>query len=195
MSKQILFGSFGLMLTAVSATVFSAPFGKNLELQGIRFAITCPNEGSLNSLTITPAGLKGENKPITQEIDGSVVDAQVADLNADGSPEVYVFTASAGSGSYGNVHGYGANRKKSLTEIYLPPLEENKAAMKGYMGHDRFEIVEGSLVRQFPVYLPKDTNANPTSGKLRQIQYHLVAGEAGWILKPYKTFDIKVGQK
>ena len=172
--------------------VWCAPFHADLELRGITFVIDCPNASSLNTLTISPKGLTGDNKPITREIDGTVTGAQVGDLNHDGSPEVYVFTTSAGSGSYGSVVGYAANKRKSLTEIFLPPLEADKAAVKGYMGHDKFELAEGKLVRRFPIYLPEDTNAQPTSGKLRQIQYRLVAGEAGWVLRAYKTTDIKL---
>lgn len=179
-------------LAAYAVPGWGAPFHADLELQGITFAVDCPNSGSLNTLTVSPKGLKGDSQPITREIDGTVTEAQVGDLNHDGFPEVYVFTTSAGSGSYGNVVGYAVNKKKSLTEIFLPPLADSRAAMKGYMGHDRFELVEGRLVRQFPIYLPNDANANPTSGKLRQIQYRLVAGEAGWMLRPYKIFDIKL---
>jgi hypothetical protein len=50
-------------------------------------------------LTITPSGLSIANDVIKQEIDGSVTGAEVADVNADGSPEIYVYVNSAGSGS------------------------------------------------------------------------------------------------
>jgi hypothetical protein len=56
------------------------------------------------------------------------------------------------------------------------------AAARGYMGHDEFAIVENSLVRRFPVYRDGDTNAAP-SGGTRQIQYKLVAGESGRVLR------------
>jgi hypothetical protein len=52
----------------------------------------------------------------------------------------------------------------------------------GYMGHDEFAVVENSLVRRFPVYREGDTNTAP-SGRMRQIQYKLVAGESGWVLR------------
>lgn len=181
---------FSVLLLGQSPVVSAeAGFSQHLKLNGISFDVECPNAGSLNKLTIRPSGLKTDNTLITRDIDGTVVKAAVEDLNADGSPEIYVFITSAGSGSYGSVVAYGANRKKSLTEIYMPPLEENKAAMKGYMGHDEFELVEGRLVRSFPIYEPKDSNAKP-SGGTRQVQYKLVAGEAGWLLKPYRTFEI-----
>ena len=160
----------------------AGPFNSTLELQGVRFVVTCKNEGSINTLHIVPAGLEIDNSPVVREIDGTVTGAEVADLNLDGSPEVYVYVSSAGSGSYGSVVAYATNRRKSLSEIYLPPVTEDKRASKGYMGHDEFAVVETVLVQRFPVYRASDTNAKPTGG-MRQIQYKLFPGEAGWILK------------
>ncbi len=157
-------------------------FHKNFEMQGIRFSVSCTNEGSINTLRIIPDGLKISNKAIIREIDGTVTGAEVADLDADGSPEIYVYVTSAGSGSYGTLVAYSANRLKSLSEIYLTPLIEDLAASKGYMGHDEFTVLEGVLGRRFPVYRDTDTNAKPTGG-MRQLQYKLTPGEAGWILK------------
>ena len=160
-------------------------FDKKLSLQGVSFHVSCPNVGSINRLRIQPEGLKNDNIVIEREIEGSVTNAEVADLNIDGSPELYVYVTSAGSGSYGSLVAYAANKGKSLTEIYLPPIEESKKAAKGYMGHDEFAVVESSLIRRFPLYKSTDTNAAPTGGP-RQIEYKLKAGEAGWILKPHQ---------
>jgi hypothetical protein len=157
-------------------------FDRTLELQGIRFGVACANEGSLNTLHIVPAGLETDNSPIVRTIDGTVTGAEVADLNVDGSPEIYVYVTSAGSGSYGSLVAYSVNRRKSLSEIFLPPVAEDKVASKGYMGHDEFAVGEGVLLHRFPVYRDGDTNARPTGGT-RQLQYKLVPGEAGWILK------------
>ena len=166
----------------VAPAMKAGGFDQTLSLQGISFHVTSANAGSVNRLRIVPKGLKGDNKPIEKEIDGTVTGAEVADLNADGSPEVYVYATSAGSGSYGSLVAYAANKGKSLSEIYLPPLQDDAKAAKGYTGHDEFKIVENSLVRRFPVYGDKDTNAQPTGGT-RQIKYKLKAGEAGWVLK------------
>ena len=88
---------------------------------------------------------------------------------------------SDGSGSYGSLVAYAANRRKSLSEIYLPPLLQDEVASKGYMGHDAFEIGEGVLLRRFPVYTSADSNARPTGG-VRQPEYRLIPGETGWLL-------------
>ena len=163
----------------------AAGFDQTLSLEGISFHITCANQGSINPLRIEPKGLKKRNDVITRDIEGAVTGAEVSDLNADGSPEIYVYVSSAGSGSYGTLVAYSANKKKSLSEIYLPPLEETPKAMKGYMGHDEFAVIESSLARRFPLYKDGDTNSAP-SGGMRQIQYKLKAGEAGWILKIHR---------
>lgn len=167
---------------SLGANETSGAFDRALELQGIRFVVTCANEGSQNTLRIVPAGLEIDNSPIVRTIDGIVTGAEVADLNMDGSPEIYVYVTSAGSGSYGSLVAYSANRRKSLSEIYLPPVTQNKVASKGYMGHDEFTVGEGVLLQRFSIYHKADSNAKPTGGT-RQLQYKLVPGETGWVLK------------
>jgi hypothetical protein len=163
-------------------------FDQVLDLQGISFHVICPNQGSINQLEIIPTGLEIDNTVIKREIDGTVTGAEVADLNGDGSPEIYTYINSAGSGAYGSLAAYAANDKKSLSEIYLPPLVDDKESSRGYMGHDEFAVVESYLVRHFPIYVKGDTNANPTGGT-RQLQYKLKQGEASWVLNLEKSIN------
>lgn len=164
------------------------PFDKTMMVQGVKFRVVCANNSSVNRLEIIPTGLKIDNRPISREIDGTVTGAEVADLNGDGSPEVYVFVTSAGSGSYGSLVAYSANRRKSLSEIALPPITDHPTAAKGYMGHDEFAVVRNTLTRRFPIYKAGDTNAVATGGT-RQLQYKLVAGEATWLLRIDRVVD------
>ena len=165
-------------------------FDKVLTLQGITFHVQATNNGSLNQLTITPSGLEEVNTVIKQEIDGAVTGAEVGDINRDGSPEIYIYVTSAGSGSYGSLVAYSANNKKSLSEIYLPSLQDDKKASQGYMGHDEFTLIENRFARRFPVYLKDDANCCPKGGT-RQLEYKLVPGEATWQLKLVKSIDLK----
>ena len=169
--------------TAEAASPKPVVFDTTLALQGISFHVSSTTQGSVGQATITPNGLEIDNAPMTQEIDGRVTAAEVADLDADGSPEIYVYVTSAGSGSYGSLVAYAANRRKSLSQVFLPPIVDNADAALGYMGHDEFHVVDGRLVRRFPVYKDTDTNANPTGGT-RQVRYRLAKGEAGWVLQP-----------
>ena len=165
-------------------------FDKTFTLEGITFHVQATNKGSENILIITPSGLSERNDVIKQKIDGMVTGAEIADLNNDGSPEIYIYVTSSGSGAYGTLVAYSANSKASLSEIYLPPLEQNKKASKGYMGHDDFAIVGHTLVRRFPVYRDNDPNCCPTGGK-RKLEYNLVPGEVMWQLKLVKIRDLK----
>ncbi|WP_311132906.1 hypothetical protein [Pseudomonas fluorescens] len=54
----------------------------------------------------------------------------------------------------------------------------------GYQGEDEFAVVENALVQRFPVYDSTDADAGRT-GKIRQVQYTLKPGEAGWVLKAF----------
>ena len=185
MTKRLQLASAMVLLTGAA---WAAGFEENLELQGITFRVTCPNDSSRPALTVVPGGLEIDNSPITREVDGEVVFAEVADLDVDGSPEVYIYVRSAGSGPYGSLVALAANNRKSLADIYLPTIADDPKAAKGYLGHDEFRVVESTLVRRFPVYREGDSNAQPTGG-MRQIQYKLAAGEAGWYLRPDKVVE------
>lgn len=166
--------------TAVSAS--AAAFNKEFDLHDVHFLVQATNNGSMNTLTITPSGLSEVNDVITREIDGTVTNAEVADINADRSPEIYVWVNSAGSGSYATPIGYSSNKNKSLSEITFPPISDDAVNSKGYMGHDEYAVVESVIVQRFPLYGEGDSNATPT-GKTRQLQYKLTPGEAGWVMK------------
>lgn len=178
--------SYSLAITLAPDT--TTGFQKTLTLSGIRFEVRSTDQGSLNQLEILPAGLGMDNTSIRREIDGRVTGAEVADLNADGSPEIYVYVTSAGSGSYASLVAFAANDKQSLSEIYLPPLTDNPALANGYMGHDQLHTAEGMLVQRFPLYREGDSNAAPGGGT-RQIQYKLVRAEAGWALKVERVVE------
>lgn len=158
-----------------------ATFNQTLTLQGISFQVKSSGEGSQQTLRITTTGARPPIKPIRQSVNGRVVGAEVADLNGNGLPEIYVFVQGAGSGSYGELVAYAVIKGTELSPIALQEL--SGAMAKGYQGHDQFQVVEGCLARRFPIYKPGDSNARPTGG-LRQICYRLKAGEASWVLRP-----------
>jgi hypothetical protein len=159
------------------------PFDKKEELQGITFQVFSPNHRSGNTLTLTPSGLEADNTPIEMDVTGIITRIEVADINADGSPELYVYGF---DGTSQTVLAWSANKKKSLSQITLPDLDD--AQSKGYRGGDEYAVVEGILARRFPIY-PDDAPSSKPSGKTRQIQYKLHAGEAGWMLKPDQAVE------
>jgi hypothetical protein len=169
--------------TTAQATSEAQPaeisFAQVLELQGVTFNVVSPNTASANTVTVSTTGLEIDNSAWPQEVDGTVSGAEVADLNVDGSPEVYVYVKSTGADARGSVVAYVANNRKSLSMAFMAPLSETPGAADGYRGQDEFAVLEGVLGRRFPIH---DEAGAPT-GRIRQLQYTLTAGEAGWILK------------
>jgi len=173
----ILSGLFPAWLIAAGPP---GSFEKELIFTDLAFHISCANQGSLNDVVITPSG---SAKPIIiKDADGNVYGAEIADLNGDGAPEIYIFMSSAGSGSYGSLIAYGSGHGSTLIPIPLPALEKNKDYARGYMGHDQFSLADQHLIRRFPIYHSGDSNAQP-SGGIRQIEYKLIPKETGWQLQ------------
>lgn len=171
-----------------STSVQAEPFFAQMVLQGVTFQVESANDSSINQV-IVRANVSGDSLGQMQaEADGTITNVEIEDLNADGYPEIYVYVNSAGSGSYGSLIAYASNRNKSLSEIYLPSIEDNPEISRGYMGHDKFVVGEGTFVRRFPIYRDGDTNAEPTGGT-RQIQYKLEAGEAAWVLRQDRILE------
>ena len=144
---------------------------------GISYKVVYNN----HHVCILPHGLSVVNDSISNELNGYKVNhVEIGDLNIDGYPEVYVFLRPTKPERCGALIAYSPNNGKSLSQIYLPKIEDDQKLTQEYAGHDEMEIVENSLCRRFPI---KGTN------KMRQVQYHLEAGESGWILKPYKIIE------
>lgn len=153
-------------------------FNRVLNLQDIGFNVSSIEKDGKNTLSIFTFGLKEREYNESFDIDGEkVLNAEVEDLNSDGSPELFIFTQSLGSGSYGKVYAFSVNSKKSMSQVYFQPTAENSEINKGYIGHDEFSLVENTLGQRFPIYKEGDTNAEPTGGT-RQVSYKLVEGEA-----------------
>ena len=148
-------------------------FKKTVSYKSISFDIT----KSGDTLTIQPSGFESDNTKVIKTIEGTVSNIEVDDINTDGSPELMIYITSSGSGNYGTAIGFSGNNNKSMSEITIPRIVDNPKTNKGYMGHDEFALVEGTLVQRFPTYKEGDTNSKPTGGT-RQIQYKLKNGEA-----------------
>jgi hypothetical protein len=170
------------------ADVQAEPFFAQMVLEDVTFQVESPNDSSINQVTVRAEGPEGPIGQMETEADGTITNVEIEDLNADGYPEIYVYVTSAGSGSYGSLIAYASNQNKSLSQIYLPSIEDDPAISQGYMGHDEFAVGEGAFLRRFPIYKDGDPNAQPTGGT-RQIQYKLEAGEAGWILRQDRVVE------
>ena len=110
-------------------------FSRVLNLQDVGFNVSSIEKDGKNTLTIFTFGLQEREYNETFNIDGEeVTNVEVEDLNSDGSPELFVFTQSAGSGSYGNVYAFSVNNRKSMSQVYFQPTTENSEINKGIYG-------------------------------------------------------------
>lgn len=148
-------------------------FSKVLNLQNVGFNVSSAPKDNKNLLTVFTFGLPNdynENFDIGNNI---ITNAEVEDLNADGSPELVVYAQSQENPKRMSVYAFSVNNKKSMSQVYFPPISENNEINNGYNGEDDFSLVENYLVQQFPVY-----NNGKKTEKIRQIQYKLIDGEA-----------------
>ncbi len=164
----------------LTITFAESGFARKLVGDGFSLEVVSPNAAESNTLTIRSSGLEADNAPVERPVAGVVTHAELKDLDGDGAPELLVWLSRPGPPNFGDLVAFSTNRKKSLSEIFIDP--PGKSDLAGYRGHDEFDVVENTFVRRFPVYLYGDSDANP-SGGMRQFQYKLQKGEAGWLLK------------
>ena len=169
-----------------SIAVAAPGFSQRLELQGYAFEVSVQADGSTSQLMIVLHGLSQQHGPTIVKIEGTVTGAEIADLDANGFPELYVYVNTSETDRYGRLVGYAVNRGKSMSEIFLPPVSENAKLRQGYRGQDEFAVVESTFVQRFPIFRAGDSKP---SGKIRQLQYKLRQGEAGWILRLDRTIE------
>ena len=93
--------------------------------------------------------------------DGEVARCWVTDLDQKNELGIWIWTRVVGSGSYGKLAlvRFAVN---CLQQVALPTPDQ--ALVAGYMGHDVFDVVEGKVYREFPVYGAGDSNSKPTGG-------------------------------
>lgn len=153
-------------------------YSKDLQFNVYKFSVMAADSGAVRDLTVK--AYRGELLLTTFRIrvDGAIVGAEVADLDNNRFPELYVYSTSNGSGSFGRVYAWQflPERKADVT-----PMNWRLPATDGYMGHDSLWVERNILCRKYPVYLPGDANAEP-SGGIQMKRYRLQQAGASYQL-------------
>lgn len=138
----------------------ASTLSRTLHFDTIHFSLRWPAAGA-GMLEIVPAGLQNDNQPIQRPIDGTLRDATIADIDADGSPELYVVV----DGPHGKQQllVWVANRRRSLSEAVVIGGDGEPG------GGGRWRIGDGGLHR------------HDAKGEVR---YRLRPGEAAWRIEP-----------
>lgn len=164
-------------------------FSKVLRLQDVGFTVSTIKKGDRKELSVYLFGPSvKDTKPHTLLFDGYAEDAEVEDLNADGSPELVVYTVSEGTGRFGNVFGFSVDKSGKMTRIEFPDVNDNVKLNKGYRGKDKFSLVERNLSQIFPVYNDSDPESQATGGT-RQVVYKMVKSGNGFKFEISSTKD------
>ncbi len=176
-------GSIGpiqqLWLKQVRAATVDYQFDRELQFNIYRFLVSAPDSGRVRTVTIK--AYRGELllTKFTVRVDGAVTGTDVADLDGNRFPELYIFSTSDGSGSFGRVYAWQfmPERKAdiSLPRNWLPE------PVQGYMGHDSLWVENNILRRKYPMYWAGDANAT-SSGGYRIVRYQLEPAGTGYAL-------------
>ncbi|MES2331883.1 MAG: hypothetical protein V4539_19915 [Bacteroidota bacterium] len=156
------------------------------------YRINCTNKNpERNTLSITPLGFEKDVRDFSFEIKGRVAKAEVDDLNRDGFPDLVLYVFSNDSIPKGNVIGISSDKNESLSPISFPDIFNDPKLRIGYKGNDMFFLLEGNLVRRFPVYPTEGAPPAPATGTLmRQVQYQVVPEErGGYKFKPLRSYE------
>lgn len=154
-----------------AAAPASTPFTKEVAYDNIKFQVNSPGTAMENSFTVTPSGLSISNEPITEKIQGLVVDVQTDDMDGDNAPELAVIVEDSPAGKR-RAYVFSANARKSFGPVNFADVTD-VSKLSGYEGGDEFAFVENTFIRRFPLY-----EGGQKTGKTRQFQFKLKAGEA-----------------
>ncbi|ULQ53327.1 hypothetical protein [Flavihumibacter fluvii] len=159
------------------------PFQKNLIYNALNFTISSPGLDSGNTITITPKGLKLENKSITLSITGKLHDVLLGDIDGDSWPEMVLWETSSDK-SPSLIHGYTVNNGLSFTAFNTTSLNMQDGLTDGRMGNDEYQIGNNVLMYRFPLF-----KGSKRTGKTRQLQYSLLTTDDAKQLWFEKSMD------
>ena len=166
-------------------------FDTTMKIGKAGYKIYCNNKGvEKNNATITPIGFESTARDVTFEVKGRINRAEVDDLNNDGYPDLVVYVNSPGDNAKSLVIGVSSDKNQGFIPIYFPDILDDQKLKTGYVGKDQYYLMEGTLMRRFPIYNTTDTANTKQTGLIRQIQYKVVAGDRGELkFKIARSYD------
>ncbi len=161
-----------------------------MKLGNIGFKLVTNNKNEdKNYVTISPIGFGSGARDVSFEVKGRIRKAEIDDLNNDFYPDMVIYVYTNDPNDKGNVIGISSVKNESLTGIVFPDIVDDPKLRVGYKGFDTFMLMEGTLMRRFPVYTADSVGAQRT-GMYRQIQYKVMPGERGMLsFKPVRSYE------
>jgi hypothetical protein len=179
----IIYSTFNQLCAQVKKTDTTLKIGK------AGYRIICNNkDAERNEMDIKPIGFDKDAHESILFVKGRINRSEIDDLNNDGFPDLMIYTVSGPRGQYGNAYAIVSLANKSFTPVGLPDVELDAKYRDGYRGYDEFTLLEGTLMRKFPIYKSDDKD-KPTGGR-RVIQYQMTGTEnTGFKFKVLHSFD------
>lgn len=158
--------------------ILAPHYSTTLRFNVYSFSVTAADSGRVREVLIK--AYRGELllTNFRVRVDGAVVGAQVADLDNNRFPELYIYSTSDGSGSFGHVYGWQFLPERKA-DIIVPNWRMTLA--EGYMGHDSLWVERDIFCRKYPIYRSGDANAEP-SGGFQMMRYRLKPAGVGFSL-------------
>jgi hypothetical protein len=185
-----------LLLLVGSQLKLEAQFKKydsTLKVAKAGYRVYCNNKSlEKNTVTLTPVGFEKEAREVSFEIKGRIKSAETDDLNNDGFPDLVMYIYTGVESNFGKVIGIYSEKNESIGPISFPDILDDPKLRIGYRGFDEFSLMEGNLMRRFPIYQQVDSAKYEPTGMMRQLQYRVLPGENGaQKFKVLRTFEFK----
>jgi hypothetical protein len=163
-----------------------------LKMGKVGYKISCNNrDAQENDVTIKPIGFDKDAREVRLTLRGRISKTEIDDLNNDGFPDLIVYMFSGAKAEFGTVYVFASEQNKGFMPFALPDVMLDGKLKEGYKGHDEFMLIEGKLMRRYPLYKPEDPNDKPSGGK-RVVLYNVVSSErGGFEFKVQRTYDVK----
>ena len=144
------------------------------------FRVNCQNKSAeKNPITIYPVGFESEARDFSFELKGILIGTEVDDLNKDGFPELLLYVAPQDSLNKSSVIAISSQENKSVAPIVFPDILDDPRLRDGYKGSDKYMLLEGVLMRTYPLYEKDANGVQQPTGKMRRLMYRVAPGEQG----------------
>jgi hypothetical protein len=144
------------------------------------YRINCLNKSAeKNAISINPVGFENEVRDFSFDLKGLLTGAEVDDLNKDGFPDLLLYVNTKDSLNKSTVIGISSMENKSVVPIVLPDILDDPRLRDGYKGSDQYMLLEGILMRTYPLFEKDANGVQQPTGKMRRLMYRVAQGEQG----------------
>jgi hypothetical protein len=169
-----------IILFALAGNAQTKRYDTSMKLGKVGYRVFTNNRSiDKNIVTISPIGFDNTAREVSIDVKGKVARSEVDDLDRDGFPDLVIYVYTGGEKNTGTVVGIRSDKNQGFAPIYFPDIVDDAKLKAGYIGHDEFMLMEGTLTRRFPVYTTADTTNIKPTGIMRQVMYRVVPDEKG----------------